>query len=365
MVKRTRITALAGVMLLLAACAAPGATPSPAGTPGATPGATPDATPGATPVATPGATPMETIPFREGFIPGLNHLPEVVAAQYAADFGLELETVNFTTVPDTITAIARNDIDIMMNTPSTAISGRDQGIALVVVGGGYHRGTSLVVAGDLDLGEEDWDGLRAAVEEASAAGQPLRLGAAASVSTNWVECYFTLQDNGIDPETDLEIVNIPAFGEHPGALGRGDVDMVCTSEPFATLSQTIGGGTFFAHPFDTPAGESLGALVTTEEVLADEQRREGVRRYVALYDHAVQLINSDPELAVRTAMEIMQTDDRELAERALAATKFDVGFNKQEFQELARMHNEIGHTNQDWSGQIDVWTNEEFVNELD
>lgn len=353
---RVRLIAAVAMLSVVAACGtATVESPSPQ--------ETDQATPGTTDQAATQSPPPDPIAFSQGFIPGLNHLPEVIAEDHAADFGLELETVNFTTVPDTITAMVRGDIDIMINTPSTAISGRDQGLDLVVVGGGYHRGTSLVLGSDVGVEEGDWEGLRTAIEEAQSAGEPLRLGAAASVSTNWVECYYTLLDEGIDPEEDLEIVNIAAFSEHPGALGRGDVDILCTSEPFATLAQELG-GVWFAYPFDTPAGESLGALVTTEEVLADEERREGIRRYLALYDHAVELINNDPELALENAMEIMSTNDADLAERALSATKFDVGFNKAEFQELATMHFEIGHTNEDWSESIDVWTNEDLVRDL-
>lgn len=352
MTRQVRLIAAVAIASLLAACGT-GATPSPSAS-----------EPAESAAASESAAPLVPMAFRQGFIPGLNHLPEVIAEEHAADFGLELETVNFTTVPDTITGLVRGDIDIMINTPSTAIAGRDQGLPLVVVGGGYHRGTSLVLASALGVEEGDWDGLKAAADQAAAAGTKIRLGAAASVSTNWVECYFTFLDNDIDPETDLEVVNIPAFSEHPGALGRGDVDILCTSQPFATLAETTGGGVFFAYPFDTPAGESLGALVTTEEVLADPQKREGVIRYLKLYDDAVQRINGDPDLAVQTAMTIMKTEDADLAERALASTKFDVGFSKEQFAELASMHFQIGQTNQDWSGQVDIWTNEDFVKDL-
>lgn len=347
------------LMLVLAACGSPASSSAEATVEQSSVPSAESTAPSAEP------TSQELITFTQGYIPGLNHLPEVIAMDHAADFGLDLQEITFTTVPDTITGLVRGDVDLMINTPSTAISGRDQGIPLVVVGGGYFRSTGLVVAGDLGIEPEDWDAFREAAADAEAAGQKLRLGAAASVSTNWVECYFTLLDNGIDPEVDLEIVNIPAFSEHPGALERGDVDMVCTSEPFSTLSQTNGGGVLFTHPFDTAAGDSLGALVTTEEVLADSERREGIRRYIALYDHAVQLINDDPELAVETAMAIMKTSDRDLATHALAATKFDVSFSKEEFQEVARMHHEIGQTNEDWSDDVDVWTDDEFVRELD
>jgi ABC-type nitrate/sulfonate/bicarbonate transport system substrate-binding protein len=347
---RLRIPAAVAVLTLLAACGAgPGASPSAQSTQAAGGSGSPAA---------------EAIAFKQGFIPGLNHLPEVLAQTQAGDFGLALETVNFTTVPDTITALVRGDIDIMINTPSTAISGRDQGIPLVVVGGGYHRGTSLVLASDLNVAKGDWAALKAAVAKAKTDGTPLKLGAAASVSTNWIECYYTLKAQGIDPEKDLEVVNIPAFSEHPGALGRGDVDMLCTSEPFATLAQVQGGGVWFAYPFDTPAGESLGALVTTEKILADPQKKEGIKRYLTLYDHVAEMITGDKTLAVTTAKTVMKTTDTDVAERALNATKFDVGFNKQQFAELARMHFEIGQTNKDWSGEVDTWTDDEFVKGL-
>lgn len=345
---------LATMAILAAACGGAGA-PQPASP---TAAAAKTQAPAAT-----SAAPAKTYKITQGYIPGLNHLPDDLAPQYAGQFGLEIKTVLFTNVPDTVTAIGRGDIDLMINTPSTALSGVDRGLDFVMIAGGYYRSTQFVLSPKLGIGQGDWTKFKAAVDAGVASGNKIRLGAAASLSTNWVECYYSMKQHGIDVATALQVVNIPAFQEHPGALQRGDVDLLCTPEPFGTLALSAG-GTFFAFPFDTPAGESLGAIVTTRAVINDPEKKEALKRYMQAYDFAVKKVNSDKAFAVETAMRIMKSNDKDLATKALANTKFLSGFKPSEVAALAKMHYEMKQVNKDWSGEIAKWTTDEFVKDL-
>ena len=106
------------LMLVLAACGSPASSSAEATAEQSTAPSAESAAPSAEP------TTQELITFTQGYIPGLNHLPEVIAMEHAADFGLDLQEITFTTVPDTITGLVRGDVDLMINTPSTAISGK-------------------------------------------------------------------------------------------------------------------------------------------------------------------------------------------------------------------------------------------------
>jgi ABC-type nitrate/sulfonate/bicarbonate transport system substrate-binding protein len=339
------IAVLAATGLLAAACGGGATTASP------------------TPVATASATPTRTYTITQGFVTGLNHLPDELAPQYGSQFGVEIKTVYFNNVPDTVTAMGRGDIDLMINTPSTVLSGLDRGLELVMIAGGYYRSTQIITSSKLGVNEGDWAKLKSAVDSGVSAGKKLRLGAAASLSANWVECFYSMKQHGIDVTASLTVVNIPAFSEHPGAMQRGDVDLLCSPEPFGTLALAAG-GTFFAFPFDTPAGETLGGLVVTKAALANADKKEAIKRYIQSYDFAVKKVNSDKAFAVQNAMTIMKTNDQALATRALANTKFFTGFNLTEVQALAKMHFEQGQTNKDWSLDPKVWTDDQFVKDL-
>lgn len=345
------IGALATTALLAAACGGGAST------------ASPTASTSGSGTAAASATPAKTYTITQGFVTGLNHLPDELAPQYASQFGLEIKTVYFSNVPDTVTAMGRGDVDLMINTPSTVLSGLDRGLDLVMVAGGYYRSTNIITAAKLSVNEGDWAKLKTAVDAGVAGGKKLRLGAAASLSANWVECVYSLKQKGIDVNANLTVVNIPGFGDHPGAMQRGDVDLLCSPEPFATQA-IAAGGRFFAFPFDTPAGETLGGLVVTKAALANADKKEAIKRYIQSYDFAVKKVNSDKAFALETAMKIMKTNDKDLAARALANTKFLTGFNLKEVQALAKMHFEQGQTNKDWSIDPKAWTNDEFVKDL-
>lgn len=326
-----------------------------------------------TPIARPAASaaaaqaapsPSKGYTITQGYILGVNHLPDVLAPHYASQFNLEIKDVLFTNVPDTVTAMGRGDIDLMLNTPSTVISGLDRGLDLVMVAGGSYRSTSIILSSNLIVVEGDWGKLKAVVGAGASSGKKLKLGAAASLSANWVECYYSMKQRGIDAMTVLNVVNIPAFQEHPGALRRGDVDMLCTPEPYAALALASGAGKFFAYPFDTSAGETLGAIVVMRAALNNPEKKEALRRYILAFDHAVKKVNSDKELAVQTAMRIMKTNDRDLVTKALANIRFRTGFKSDEVKALAQMHFQLGQTNKDWSAEVARWTDDEFIREL-
>lgn len=339
---------LAVIALVAAACGGGTASPSASASAAASPSAS--------------AFPA-TLTIMQGYVPGLNHLPDDLAPQYGAQFGVDIKSTTFTNVPDTVTAMGRGDIDIMINTPSTVISGLDRGLDLVMVGGGYYRSTAIILSPKLAVAAGDWTKLKSTVESSASAGKKLKIGAATSLSANWVECYFSMKQHGIDVATTLTPVNIPAFAEHPGALTRGDVDMLCSPEPFETQAQAAG-GTFFASPFDTPAGETLGALVTTSAKLKDPTKKEALRRYMQAYNFAVNKVNTDKAFALQTAMRIMKTNDENLASKALANTKFKTGFNPTEVGAIANMHYQLKETQQDWSTKVSQWATDELVKDL-
>ena len=352
------LAVLAATGLLAAACGGGATTASP--TPAAR-SAAPATAPAAAPAAP--AAPAKTYTLTQGFVTGLNHLPDELAPQYGSQFGLEIKTVYFNNVPDTVTAMGRGDIDLMINTPSTVLSGLDRGLELVLIAGGYYRSTQIITSAKLGVNEGDWAKLKSAVDGGVSAGKKLRLGAAASLSANWVECFYSMKQHGIDVTASFTVVNIPAFSEQPGAMQRGDVDLLCSPEPFGTLA-LASGGKFFAFPFDTPAGETLGGLVVTKAALANADKKEAIKRYIQSYDFAVKKVNSDKPFAVQTAMKIMKSNDQDLATKALANTKFFTGFNLKEVQALAKMHFEQGQTNKDWSLDPKVWADDQFVKDL-
>lgn len=297
----------------------------------------------------------EVLEIRQAAIPALPNLPVILApdSPYAEEFGIRIINVPVTSPTDYVTGLGRGDLDVVPGTPSIAIAARDQGIPITVVMRGSFGNTQMIIDPALNVGEGDWDAFRAAVADGEASGNKLRMGAVTAASTNYVLCVDTLEANGVTLD-QLEVINIPAFPEHPAALERGEVDLLCTTEPFATLSVIRDLGTLFVTPFDTPAGNILGALITSERNLVDPERREAVRRWLQVVVRIMDDINADPSIASEWIQQAVNVDAA-AAERMLSFAGWSAPADLGQLSALAQGHFRLGQTSIDWSTRMDDW----------
>ena len=83
---------------------------------------------------------------------------------------------------------------------------------------------------------------------------------------------------GVDPNKDIQFINIPNPSDHLAALQRGEVDMICSVEPFASQIRLAGAGKHFVLPYDQAAGNLTNLIVTRSDVIASQ--RAGVQGVV-------------------------------------------------------------------------------------
>jgi len=216
---------------------------------------------------------------------------------------------------------------------------------------------------DMNIAEGDWDAFKAAVDAGKASGNLIKMGGVLAASTNYVLCYDTLVAKGIDPETDIEVVNLPIFPEHPGALERGEVDMLCSTEPFNTFVWDRDIGTFLDTPFETEAGDILGALISTDRDLQDPERREALKRWMRVVIAIMEDLEADPSIARQWIMDTMELDE-EAANRMLDFAYWDPPSNLDHLAALANGHFRLGQTEIDWSTRMDDWTDDTLLAEI-
>jgi ABC-type nitrate/sulfonate/bicarbonate transport system substrate-binding protein len=240
-VKRSRLGgyALACALVVSACSSTPGSSPA-ASSGGGGSSSAPAASSGG------GTSFPAVLPLRFGTIPGANHLPNYLAIKNAAKYGLDIKDNQFTKPADNLTALITGQIDVADQTPSTAIVAQDQNLPVVMIAGDARGSTQIVISKNLGVAEGDWAGLQAAASKAAAAGKKLKFGASVGPSSNYIECYFELKLKGVDPATQLEVVNIPAFPDMAAALRAGSADMLCAPQPYATQAKTTGNGMLFA-----------------------------------------------------------------------------------------------------------------------
>ena len=78
---------------------------------------------------------------------------------------------------------------------------------------------------------------------------------------------------GIDINKDVQFINIPNPSDHVQALRRGEVELICSVEPFATQIREVKAAKFFAFPYDQAAGKLTNLIVTRSDVIARQAAR--------------------------------------------------------------------------------------------
>lgn len=117
--------------------------------------------------------------------------------------------------------------------------------------------------------------------------------------TWWAYFTYLMTENGLDPGTDVEIMQVPIGNEVPPVL-VGQADFAAATEPM--ISQGLAEGLDFVYEFPKADGWSpyaFSSLVTTEEYL--ENNPEAAQGVVNAFEKASQFIHKYPEEAIEVA----------------------------------------------------------------
>lgn len=310
------------------------------------------------------AQPADIIPLKMVVITAVTNLPAVLAPSYAKDYGLSIEVLPGRTPQDAVTASVRGDVDLFTGVPTQVIQARDVNLPLVIFSGSVRASTQLLVKSTLKMQPGDWAALKAEIRKGKESNARFPFGSPIAGSTNYATCYASLLKNGVDPRNDLDIIPLQDFPSHATALGKGNVSMLCTSEPFATIATQNGTGSFFFNPYDSDLGDQLGSINTSEKVLQDPRKREGLQRYVKLFDFVAKKLRADRNFARDDVMKRFGMSSQG-AERALEHTYWDQRLNVNEIAALAKFtYSPLGQTKKDWSCCVKDYVDVGFTKDL-
>ncbi|MDQ2101923.1 ABC transporter substrate-binding protein [Azospirillum isscasi] len=218
-----------------------------------------------------------------GFAKCAHCLPMALTPDLAK--GVTIDAINFNSGNDVLTALVSKSIDVAQVTYLHYITALDKGFDVVAVSGQVNGGSEIVVAKGIDLKAGDWDGLKKLIAERKAKGEPLRVAASRGNAQD-IHMRGAFQKHGINVNKDVQFVNIPNPSDHAAALQRGEVDVICTVEPFASQIRQTGVGSHFDLPYDQAAGNLTNLIVTRSDVIKDHPKavEATVGSVVALVD---------------------------------------------------------------------------------
>jgi ABC-type nitrate/sulfonate/bicarbonate transport system substrate-binding protein len=290
--------------------------------------------------------------FSLGWVKSSANLLAPVSTSIAPTYGLTIESSNFTTAQDILTAMIAGQIDVGLLTPIHLIRSIDQGLDFVQIAGNARGGTGMIAAKSLNLGKDDWAGFRKL-----AAQRKVKI-ASSRGSINEALAIAELQQNKIDLAKDVDITNIANFAEQPQALRSGDFDMIVTIEPLASLAVIQGIGTLFSYPYDTPAGNLNTNFVVSRKWLTANAPKAQAFAY-ALRD-AQKKLSGDGTFRMTSATQLTGLAPNVLT-MALDNTTFDLGNGLTQMQALAKIAVSEKYTTKDVADLLPAHIDERFL----
>lgn len=212
-----------------------------------------------------------------------------------ADKETTYEIITFDTSPDIKNAVVSGAIDAGIAGLPSAISAAAAGQDIVVVASAADGGSGIVGREGL-TSIDDLRGLKVAYSKGSSQEILLRL---------------TLDAAGMDPETDVELVNLP-FADMASALAAGRVDAFSSAETGPSTA-LIAGAVTVASPYETPIGAANIALYVSGSQI--KENPELVQSLVTTHAKATELMDADHAEWLKRLVDTFGVD-QEVAEKA-------------------------------------------------
>lgn len=281
-----------------------------------------------------------------GFAKCAHCTPLVLTPEYARD--ATVEVVGFNTGNDVLTALISKSIDVAQITYLHYATALDKGFDVVAVSGQVNGGSQIVLSNDLPVAENDWASLKKLVAERKAAGKLLKVAASRGNAQD-IHMRGAFAKQGIDLRADVEFVNIPNPSDHAQALRRGEVDLICSVEPFATQIRQVKAGKFFAYPYDQPAGNLTNLMLTRSDVIAGN--RKGVEATVAAIVKVDEFVETHHDAWVGVITKVTGLD-KTIAEGAIENLKPDYKMYKPQALAIAAMMRDLRYVSKDVSAEV-------------
>lgn len=293
--------------------------------------------------AAPTAQAADAEAVKLGFAKCAHCLPMALTPDLAK--GVSIEAINFNSGNDVLTALVSKSIDVAQVTYLHYVTALDKGFDVVAISGQVNGGSEIVTAKGIDLKAGDWAGLKALAASRKAKGEPLRVAASRGNAQD-IHMRGALQKHGIDANKDVQFINIPNPSDHAAALQRGEVDVICTVEPFASQIRGTGVGVHFAQPYDQAAGNLTNLIVTRSDVIKEHPK--AVEATVASVVALVDKLKTDRTVWVDTINKYTGLN-KDIAAASLENAFPDYAIHKDSTVAIAMMMRELKYISKDVS----------------
>lgn len=180
--------------------------------------------------------------------------------------GYNVKFESFGTLTELTAGLASGAIDVGQIDYTGLVSFIDKNLPIVAVSGEVNGGSDFVLAPSVKVPVGNWAAFKTLVMKDKAAGNPLKIASQFGTVQD-IELRLELPKYGIDPNTDVNLVNVPYQGMAQ-ALHNGSVQAAIPVQPFAAAITNGGFGVHFAYPYNQAAGNLTNVVVVNKNFLA-------------------------------------------------------------------------------------------------
>lgn len=261
--------------------------------------------------------------------------------------GVNFEVTLFPDGAALLQALSSGDVLLAAPTKVQLVQAMQRGVDLAMVVG-YAGGYAVyLTAKGVQVQPDDWNSVKSLAAEKRGRGESFKIGTPTG-SLQHISLLQQLNAAGINPERDVEVVNLP-FAEHVNVLGAGQVDMVGTLALFGAQALLQDRGTLFKHATNTPLKHFDVGFVTTRK-LASERPSE-IQAIVDAHFDAMKNIVDDPTHGL--AREVAYTELPEaVVKRSYDFLTFDYRIDVEAIRGTEQAMRQTGLQKDDLSGKI-------------
>ncbi|AMN43167.1 ABC transporter substrate-binding protein [Rhodoplanes sp. Z2-YC6860] len=221
-------------------------------------------------------------------------------------------------------------------------------------GGGYNV---LVSRKGLDLKPNDGASLKSLAASRKSSGKPLAIGTPTG-SMQHAKLAVYLKSLGIDPDKDVQVVNIP-FPNHPRALEAAEVDLAMTLSAFGAIAIEKGDAALFLHLFGGNFGKQEVGFIVTDKLIKEKPAL--LQRIVNAHVEAMKTFMGQPDKQIEFEKKYSRLPDPVIAMQEREFLKYNFRTNVADIKTMARELHELGWVKEDFSAKVESFVDLSFV----
>ena len=178
---------------------------------------------------------------------------------------LQVTYQQFANATDATTAVAAGKVDVAQIVYTGLVSAVSTGLPIVAISGEVNGASDFIVGPNIKIKPNDWSALRKLIFADKKAGHLFTIASFFGTVQD-IEIRLELPLYGINPNTDVNIVNVP-YPAMSAALQSGAADAAAGVEPFAAYTLQNHLGEHFAYPYNQAAGNLTNVVVVASSYL--------------------------------------------------------------------------------------------------